>query len=87
MTIRETVLGSTDDERVRIAAALRAVDAALAACESARLALLSIVTPAPLSPQAQPSGGCPHPVAEWKRIATFGEAAVFCGVCGERVDA
>lgn len=71
------------DERRSIAAAVRAIDAAMAACESARLALLTIATPEP-EPLLQ-SGECRHPESQWQAALTFGDSVYFCGVCGEQV--
>lgn len=81
------MLGNTQDSDVRLAAAIRAVDAALAACEAARLALLTVKSAAPLAATDGASDGCLHPAQDVVRVVTFGGVAEsFCKVCGERVD-
>lgn len=87
MTVRDAALGPQDDDLVRIAAAIRAVDAAMAACEAARLALIAVRGGSAPVPQESASDGCSHPVSERQRFMTFGGSAqVFCGLCGERAD-
>ena len=87
MTLRDAVLGNTQDSDVRLAAAIRAVDAALAACEAARLALLTVGNGTPPAAVDESSDGCPHPAADVVRVRTFGGLAeAFCKACGERID-
>lgn len=75
----------SDDYKTQIASAVRAIDAAMAACESARLALLGIVKPEP-EPLVDPvTGECRHPSSQTQAVQTFGETVYFCAVCGERV--
>lgn len=66
-------------------AALRAVDAAMIACEAARLALLSLVPEPESKPPLLASGECKHPESQWQAALTFGESVYFCSVCGEEV--
>ena len=94
MTVSDDLTGNSQNADIRLAAAIRAVDAALAACEAARLMLL-VSRPGepvraqeavPVAQDEQPPG-CPHPASELVRASTFGGATeVFCKACGERPD-
>lgn len=58
----------------------------MAACEAARLVLISIAQ-AEREEQPMPpiSGECPHPASQVQPVGTFGETVYFCAVCGEQV--
>lgn len=75
--------GPVSVDRAQLASAVRAVEAAMSACESARLGLIALVQPE-LAPVLA-SGECPHPQSQWQAALTFGESVYFCSVCGEQV--
>lgn len=91
VSIREQVLGTPSEpepSRTQVASAVRAIDAAMAALEAARLAVIGSVAPTPApapSVAPVPSEGCEHPIGARQETATFGGTVYFCGACGEQV--
>lgn len=86
MTVHQSSIAPpAGDTKTQIASAVRAVEAAMAACEAARLVLLSLVKPEPeliVDPQ---TGECRHPASQAQAIETFGETVYFCSICGEQL--
>jgi hypothetical protein len=84
MSLREQVLGASQQD-VSIAAALRAIDAAAAACESARLVLLALGSQALESKPVENSSGCGHPIGATLTVSTFTSQEKMCQLCGEHL--
>lgn len=86
MNIRNAALGNDRDPQVSIAAAMKAVQAAQAALESAYVNLMAVASG--LTPPRQRSEDptlCEHPLESRQEIASMGRSVTMCFDCGVEV--